>query len=158
MKFKDEKAIWRKKLHQFLERNLPGEGCPMVLKRPAYIVNMAAHGAGPHLSQPVGMIQQTEVVLDLGVAKVMPVPCVGSVESLEEVHKLMLGGHGLVVLAVLDAQPNALLRGIVGDLHEAVQGSLDVDLADLLAFEYGSYLLHSVTAGEVALLFHHLRR
>ena len=84
----------------------------MIFERPFDIVQMTADGVRPHAVKEILVIEQSQVFLDLGMAEVVPLSRVRRIQELKKIEKLAFRGHGLVVLAVLDADPDALLRCI----------------------------------------------
>lgn len=155
VQFKDKNTARGEPGHEFFKGNAALERGVVVVEGPLHVVDMAADGTGAEGVEPMGVVEEAEVFLDLGMPDVVPVEDIGSVEALEEIGEFALGGDGLVVLAILDAEADAFFRGVVGDGDEALESALDVGFAAGFALEDGVEFGAGVVLCVIAAFHHH---
>src|SRR6266536_4475698 len=71
--FPNQYAIARQKRNKLHKIDIAGKRRLMILGRPNAILDMATKSARSDLPQPLGVIDKRQVLLDLDVAKVVPV-------------------------------------------------------------------------------------
>lgn len=124
---------------------------------PIDIVDVAADEVGLHLCQPLLVIEQAEVMLELHVAKVVPIadPWIVS-EVLLQHHHFALVWHIFVARSRLDRDRHADFFRLIGDERERLDRAVVVRLMELFAlFDEVEFRL-GVFGGELLAFFDHL--
>src|SRR2546423_14155990 len=94
---------------------------------------MAAERAGPDLPEPFGMIDETEVFLDLDVPHVVPITELRRIQFVEERGQLAFAWDFFVATPAFHAEPDIFLRGVFGDALKGVFHPLEVGWRGCLA-------------------------
>lgn len=134
MNFKHECGRFGKFGKEAFERNLSCPWGTVVLEGPADIVDMAAEKSWGDAVEPLFVVEQGEVVFDVGVSEVVPVADIGVGDLVEKIVKLVLGGDGFVVFAVFDGEPDVFCGGVVGDFFYTIECAVEIGGAIGFAF------------------------
>jgi hypothetical protein len=105
------------------------------------------------------MVDEAQVVFDLGVAEVVPVARVSGIEVLKEVGEIALGGNGFVILAVFDAELHTALASMGYSFAKELQDPRVVNIRNFLARLNGiEFSFHKFTRVNFSLLHHLAQR
>src|ERR1700693_1650092 len=99
----DPGAIFWQQWHQFQKIDISGERGLMVLGRPDAILNVTAKRARTDLTQPVGVIEKREVLLDLDVPEIVPVTNLRRTQFVEQRRQLAFAWNFFVTAAAFDS-------------------------------------------------------
>lgn len=151
--FKNGGAGFGEKRDKLVEWGVAGKGRAVVAKRPARVVDVASEEIWGHALEQLRMIKQTEVVLDLSMAEIVPVTGMGGGKALQEQVELAVQWSGLVMLAVFQPELYSCFASVANDLSEAVEDQSVVDFRGLFPRFEGVELGFDVRIGKHALGF-----
>src|SRR2546423_67200 len=100
---------------------------------------MAAERAGPDLPEPFGMIDETEVFLDLDMPHVVPIAELGRIQFVEERGQLAFARDFFVTTPAFHAESDVFLLCVFGDALEGIFHALEIWWRGRLARLNGLY-------------------
>jgi hypothetical protein len=124
--FPDEGFIFGDEGHEFVVGDATGEGDAVIAGGPFDIMEVAADEAGLHASEPIAMVEEVEVGLELDVTEVVPIADVGGFDFVHELGEFTFGGDIFEAAATFDAQVDFFTFGVFDDGLKRFLSAFDI--------------------------------
>lgn len=106
----------------------------MIACGPLDVVDVGADDVRGDLLEPIDVVEQADVVLELDVSEVVPITDPGVVfEVVLQVEHLALAGYVFVAGAGLNGEDDAVFLGLDDELFEGIDGATVVERGDFFA-------------------------
>ena len=119
-------------------------------------MDMAADRERTGRLEPLPVVEEPEVVLDLRMAKIVPVTDMQGVKPAEEVGHLALARNCLIMLTIFDTELDPLGSGVIGQIGEAIENPLDIRFGEAFPASHSGKLLADKRSLEYSAILNNL--